>query len=73
MTRPRHSCPLSGRSGYQSGPPGCADGSGGLEQTESVEVLGISESTVRRELRIANAWLRSRLSELGATGTGRTG
>ncbi|NOX69588.1 MAG: RNA polymerase subunit sigma-70, partial [Gammaproteobacteria bacterium] len=31
---------------------------GGLTQTETAEVLSISESTVRREMRIAKAWLR---------------
>ena len=30
---------------------------GGLEQHEIAEALGISESTVKRELRIARAWL----------------
>lgn len=38
---------------------------GGLKQTETAAVLNISESTVRRELRIAKAWLRRRLSGLG--------
>ena len=36
---------------------------GGLTQPETAAVLDISESTVRRELRIAKAWLRKRLSE----------
>ncbi|MEM1175267.1 MAG: ECF-type sigma factor [Pseudomonadota bacterium] len=36
---------------------------GGLTQTETAAVLDISESTVRRELRIAKAWLKKRLSE----------
>ena len=36
---------------------------GGLTQPETAAVLDISESTVRRELRVAKAWLRKRLSE----------
>ncbi|MEE4163004.1 MAG: ECF-type sigma factor [Woeseiaceae bacterium] len=38
---------------------------GGLTQPETAAVLGISESTVRREERVAKAWLRKRLSETG--------
>lgn len=34
---------------------------GGLSQPEAATVLSISESTVRRELRIAKAWLRKTL------------
>lgn len=36
---------------------------GGLTQPDTAAALRISESTVRRELRIAKAWLRKRLSE----------
>ena len=36
---------------------------GGLTQLETAAVLDISESTVRREERVAKAWLRKRLSE----------
>ena len=38
---------------------------GGLTQTETAVVMGISESTVRREERVAKAWLRKKLSETG--------
>lgn len=38
---------------------------GGLNQVETATVMDISESTVRRELRIAKAWLRKRLNETG--------
>ena len=34
---------------------------GGMTAEESAEVLGISMSEVRRELRIAQAWLRKEL------------
>jgi RNA polymerase sigma factor (TIGR02999 family) len=34
---------------------------GGLSQAETGEVLGISEMTVQRELRMARAWLRNEL------------
>ena len=34
---------------------------GGLTANESAEVLGISEVTVRRELRMAKAWLQREL------------
>jgi len=36
---------------------------GGLTQFETAAVLEVSESTVRREERIAKAWLRKRLSD----------
>lgn len=36
---------------------------GGMTQPEAAAALGISESTVRRELRIAKAWLRKSLDE----------
>jgi RNA polymerase sigma factor (TIGR02999 family) len=36
---------------------------GGLTQLETAAVLEVSESTVRREERIAKAWLRKRLSD----------
>jgi len=35
---------------------------GGLTQPESAAVLGISESTVRREMRVAKAWLKRALA-----------
>jgi RNA polymerase sigma factor (TIGR02999 family) len=38
---------------------------GGLTQPETATALSISESTVRRELRIAKAWLKKQLSEAG--------
>jgi RNA polymerase sigma factor (TIGR02999 family) len=37
---------------------------GGLTQPETAAVLNISESTVRREERVAKAWMRKRLVEL---------
>jgi RNA polymerase sigma factor (TIGR02999 family) len=37
----------------------------GLSLEEVAEVMGVSESTVRREWRIARAWLRERLSGRG--------
>ena len=36
---------------------------GGLTQPEAATALGVSESTVRRELRVAKAWLRKLLSK----------
>lgn len=36
---------------------------GGLTQPETGAVLKLSESTVRRELRVAKAWLRKRLAD----------
>ena len=36
---------------------------GGLTQPETATALGISESTVGRELRVAKAWLRKALDE----------
>ncbi len=34
---------------------------GGLSQEEAAEVLGVSERTVRRDLRLAQAWLQKEL------------
>ena len=39
---------------------------GGLTQTEIAEVLGISEPTVRRDWRVARAWLTRALGEVPA-------
>ncbi|MEM7786615.1 MAG: ECF-type sigma factor [Bacteroidota bacterium] len=36
---------------------------GGLTQTEAAEVLGVSEPTVRRDWRLARAWLARELGE----------
>ena len=36
---------------------------GGLSQQEAAATLGISESTVQRELRLAKAWLYRELSQ----------
>ncbi len=36
---------------------------GGLTQPEVAAALGVSESTVRREMRVAKAWLRKTLDE----------
>jgi len=36
---------------------------GGLTQPETAAVFNLSESTVRRELRVAKAWLRKKLAE----------
>jgi RNA polymerase sigma factor (TIGR02999 family) len=38
---------------------------GGLDHEEIAEVVGLSESTVKRDLRVARAWL---MRELGGTG-----
>ncbi len=40
---------------------------GGLEQEEAAEAVGISPATVRRELRLAKAFLYQQLRELPAT------
>jgi DNA-directed RNA polymerase specialized sigma24 family protein len=35
---------------------------GGMTPEETAEALGISEPTVRREMRLAKAWLRQQLT-----------